>query len=46
VGEPSREFLWILSRTPTLAASDRAVIEARLLEQGYDVGKLKEEPQQ
>ena len=46
VGEPSREFLWILSRTPTLAASDRAAIEARLLEQGYDVGKLKEEPQQ
>lgn len=46
VGEPSREFLWILSRTPTLAPSDRAAIEARLLEQGYDVGKLKEEPQQ
>lgn len=46
VGEPSREFLWILSRTPTLAASDRAAIEARLIEQGYDVGKLKEEPQQ
>ena len=46
VGEPSREFLWILSRTPTLAASDRAAIEARLVEQGYDVGKLKEEPQQ
>ena len=46
VGEPDRDFLWILSRTPTLAAADRAVIEARLVEQGYDVGRLKEEPQQ
>ena len=45
VGEPSRKFLWILSRTPTLDASDRAVIEAKLVEQGYDVSLLKEEPQ-
>lgn len=45
VGEPRREFLWILSRTPTLAAADRAAIEARLVEQGYDTSRLKEEPQ-
>ena len=45
VGEPSREYLWILSRTPTLDPSDRAAINAKLVEQGYDVGKLKEEPQ-
>lgn len=37
VGEPSREFLWILARTPTI---DPAVIEDYLktaTEQGYDV---------
>ena len=45
VGEPGREYLWILSRTPTLAANDRADIEARLREQGYDVTRLQEEPQ-
>lgn len=45
IGEPQREFLWILSRTPTLAAADRAAIEARLVEQGYDTSRLKEEPQ-
>ena len=45
VGEPRREFLWILSRTPTLAAADRAAIEARLIEQGYDTNRLKDEPQ-
>lgn len=46
VSEPRREFLWILSRTPTLAASDRAAIEARLVEQGYDTSRLKDEPQE
>lgn len=46
VGEPNRKFLWILSRTPTLDAADRAAIEAKLGEQGYDVTRLKEEPQQ
>ncbi len=46
VGEPNRKFLWILSRTPTLAVADRTAIEAKLVEQGYDVTRLKEEPQQ
>lgn len=45
VGEPQREFLWILSRTPTLGAADRAAIEAQLGVQGYDVSRLQEEPQ-
>lgn len=45
VGEPNREFLWILSRTPTLAPQDRAAITARLQQQSYDPSKLQEEPQ-
>lgn len=45
VGEPKRQYLWILSRTPTLAASDRAAINAALQQQGYDPAKLQEEPQ-
>ena len=32
VGEPSREYLWILSRTPTLATDDRRSIDAMLRE--------------
>jgi len=45
VGEPNRQYLWILSRTPTLSAEDRALINGRLQQQGYDPLKLQEEPQ-
>lgn len=45
IGEPSRNYLWILSRTPTLAPADRATILARLPAQGYDPARLREEPQ-
>jgi apolipoprotein D and lipocalin family protein len=45
VGEPSREYLWILSRTPTLAADDRRAIDALLRELGYDPAKLVATPQ-
>lgn len=40
VSEPSREYLWILARTPTLPAQDMAAIKARLQAQGFDVNKL------
>jgi len=45
VGEPSREYLWILSRTPTLSADDRRAIDALLRERGYDPAKLVSTPQ-
>mgnify|MGYP001757270587 CR=1 FL=1 len=45
VGEPNREFLWILSRTPQLDPQDRAIIGGLLQQQGYDPLKLVEEPQ-
>jgi apolipoprotein D and lipocalin family protein len=45
VGEPTRKFLWILSRTPTLDPQDEAQIMGRLPLQGYDPSKLRPEPQ-
>jgi apolipoprotein D and lipocalin family protein len=45
IGEPGRQYLWILSRTPTLNPQDRAIINGLLQQQGYDPTKLQEEPQ-
>lgn len=42
VGHPSRDYLWILSRTPTLPATTRESIVTRLRDQGYDTGRLVE----
>lgn len=41
VGDPSRSFLWILSRTPTLDAEIYAQILAGLPDQGYDPQRLE-----
>ncbi len=43
VGEPNREFLWVLARETQLGASDWSTIEARLKEQGYDPLRLVRE---
>jgi apolipoprotein D and lipocalin family protein len=40
VGHPCREYLWILSRTPTLPGPVYDGILARLREQGYEVERL------
>jgi apolipoprotein D and lipocalin family protein len=44
VSEASRNYLWILSRTPQLSETDRETIRARLVEQGFDLSKLVDEP--
>jgi apolipoprotein D and lipocalin family protein len=41
VGESSRQYLWVLSRTPALSADDDATIRGRLREQGYDLARLQ-----
>ena len=41
VGHPSRDYLWILSRTPTMDAAVYDGIVARLRAQGYEVERLK-----
>jgi apolipoprotein D and lipocalin family protein len=45
VGEPSREYLWILARTPALAEQDRKAIDELLRAHGYDPTKLVATPQ-
>jgi apolipoprotein D and lipocalin family protein len=45
VGEPSREYLWVLARTRTLSPEDRLAIEARLPAHGYDPKRLVDSPQ-
>jgi apolipoprotein D and lipocalin family protein len=40
VGEPSRKFLWILSRTPQMSNDLYLRITAQLASKGYDASKL------
>ena len=44
VGEPSREYLWILARTPSLDAATYAGILERITRQGYDTSRLIHTP--
>jgi apolipoprotein D and lipocalin family protein len=41
VGHPSRDYLWILSRTPTMDSTTYEGIIARLRAQGYEVERLQ-----
>lgn len=45
VGEPSREYLWILSRTPKMDSSLYNEILSRLETKGYSASKLELTPQ-
>lgn len=40
VGEPGRDYLWILSRTPAIARADYEALVARLAAKGFEVAKL------
>jgi apolipoprotein D and lipocalin family protein len=45
VGEPKRRYLWVLSRTPSLAKDASAMIEKKMVECGYDpamVGRTRQ----
>ena len=44
VGEPSREYLWVLARGPQLADADWHRIVARLPALGYDPARLVRTP--
>lgn len=40
VGHPSRDYLWILSRTPKMSEATYQAIVARLQAQGYETSRL------
>ncbi len=40
VGDPSRDYLWVLSRTPTIADADYEALVNRVTAQGFDTAKL------
>ncbi len=46
VGHPSRDYLWILGRTPTMDGPVYEGILGRLREQGYEVERLNRTQQQ
>lgn len=39
VSAPSRQYLWVLSRTPMLSAEDETAIRSRLQSQGFDLAR-------
>ena len=45
ISEPSRKYLWVLSRQPQLSAADETAIRSRLLEQGFNLSAWAVHPQ-
>ena len=41
VSEPTREYLWVLSRQPRLAPADDAAVRQWLRDHGYDLNRLQ-----
>ena len=41
VGHPGRDYLWILSRTPTMSEATYEAIATRLKAQGYETARLR-----
>lgn len=41
VGEPGRDYLWVLARTPAISRADYEALRARLAAKGFDVTKLQ-----
>jgi len=45
VGDDSRKYLWILSRTPSMDDAVYADLLKRIQEKGFDISKLEKNPQ-
>lgn len=45
IGRDQRDYVWIMSREPNLPDAVRARIERFLIDEGYDLGKLRDVPQ-
>lgn len=46
ISEPSREYLWILARTPSISPEAEQALRARLAQQGFDLTRLERTPQE
>jgi len=46
VGEPQRNHLWVLSRSPQVDSAAYQALLGRLAKQGFDTGRLERTPQQ
>jgi len=44
VSEPSRDYLWVLARAPSLSAADRTAIRSMLQRQGFDLSRWQDHP--
>jgi apolipoprotein D and lipocalin family protein len=44
VGEGTRQYLWVLSRTPRLAPADETAIRSQLTQQGFDLARWQAHP--
>ena len=45
ISRSSRDYAWIMARTPTIADADYQALTAVLAAQGYDLTKLRRVPQ-
>jgi dehydrogenase/reductase SDR family protein 12 len=45
IGVPDRSFVWVMARTPTLEPEVAKALTGKVVELGYDVGKLVAVPQ-
>ncbi len=44
ISEAEREYLWVLSRTPTLLPADETAIRSQLVQQGFDLARWQAHP--
>jgi apolipoprotein D and lipocalin family protein len=44
VSDSQRAYLWVLSRTPSLAAADQSAIRSALVQQGFDLARWQDHP--
>jgi apolipoprotein D and lipocalin family protein len=44
IREGTREYLWVLSRTPQLTPADESAIRSRLTQQGFDLARWQAHP--
>ena len=45
VSEPTKQYLWVLSRAPKLAAADESAIRSQLEQLGFDLTRWQAHPQ-